>query len=219
MSWASHPTTEMPPNLTGTPGRHRARSRTVLAVVAVVLLVLLLVAAMFSPELFGWPPPATAPRALPPAEPTTPAGVDTATPSPTGTVSVSDSEALENEVVTLTNNERSTQGCDPLRLDDGLARAARAHSVDMATTGQFGHPGADGSGPADRMNAAGYDTGRGWAENIARGQPSAETVMAAWMGSPDHRANILDCGLRAFGVGAARSASGQLFWTQDFGRV
>jgi uncharacterized protein YkwD len=89
----------------------------------------------------------------------------------------------------------------------------------MATTGQFGHPGADGSGPADRMNAAGYDTGRGWAENIARGQDSAEAVMAAWMGSPDHRANILDCGLRAFGVGAARSASGQLFWTQDFGRV
>jgi uncharacterized protein YkwD len=215
MSWASHPTTEMPPNLTAATGRHRARSRTVLGIAAIALLVLLILGAMFSPTLFGWPPPATAPRDVPPAAEASTAASPTESPR----ASQTDSEALESEVLTLVNNERAAQGCDPLRLDAGLATAARAHSVDMAQTGSFGHPGADGSGPAERMSAAGYDIGRGWAENIARGQPTAEAVMAAWMGSPDHRANILDCGLRATGVGAARSASGQLYWTQDFGRV
>jgi uncharacterized protein YkwD len=215
MSWASHPTSEMPPNLTGATGRHRARNRTVLGIAAIALLVLLLIAAMFSPTLFGWPPPATEPRAAPPTVETTTA----TTPTESPTVSVADSEALENEVVTLTNSERAAQGCDPLRLDAALAAAARAHSVDMAQTGSFGHPGADGTGPAERMNAAGYDTGRGWAENIARGQATADAVMAAWMGSAEHRANILDCGLLATGVGAARGASGQVYWTQDFGRT
>src|SRR5262245_2453270 len=149
MSWASHPTTEMPPNLTGATRRHRARNRRLLGIAAVVLLVLLLVGAMFSPTLFGWPPPATdAPPVPSAAEATT----DAPTESPT--VSVADSEALENAVVALANNERAAQGCGPLRLDTGLAGAARAHSVDMAQTGSFGHPGADGSGPAERMNAA-----------------------------------------------------------------
>jgi uncharacterized protein YkwD len=43
-------------------------------------------------------------------------------------------------------------------------------------------------------------------------------VLTAWMGSPSHRSNILNCDFVALGVGAARGGSGQLYWTQDFGR-
>lgn len=49
------------------------------------------------------------------------------------------------------------------------------------------------------------------------GYRSAEAVVAAWMDSPGHRANILSCESVATGVGVADSSRG-LYWTQMFGR-
>jgi uncharacterized protein YkwD len=235
MTWASHPTTEMPSGPLPPVGKHRARRRgLIIAVVCGVALVVLAGAALLAPTLFSWPPPSTDPIAQPPSVPALSAagtaspnisGASSAVPtlSPTTAstsgVTVGDSPALEARVIELTNAERASEGCAPLRLDDRLAAAARAHSVDMAATGQFGHPGSNGSDPAERMREAGYDTGLGWAENIARGQPSAVSVVSAWMGSQDHRDNILDCQLKAIGVGAARASNGQIYWTQDFGGV
>jgi uncharacterized protein YkwD len=146
-----------------------------------------------------------------------PASGTTPGPPAAGPAASAEAQTLEGEVLALTNGERAKVGCAALRLDAGLATAARAHSLDMATTGVFGHPGSDGSDPGARMQRAGYDTGAGWAENIARGQPNAAAVLAAWMGSPDHRSNILNCDFVALGVGSARGGSGQLYWTQDFG--
>jgi uncharacterized protein YkwD len=40
--------------------------------------------------------------------------------------------------------------------------------------------------------------------------------MTAFMGSADHRANILNCSMKVIGVGVARSVAGELYWTQDF---
>ncbi len=54
-------------------------------------------------------------------------------------------------------------------------------------------------------------------ENIAKGYPSPEAVMKAWMNSPGHRRNILNCDFEALGVGVIRGSNGRLFWTQDFG--
>ena len=48
------------------------------------------------------------------------------------------------------------------------------------------------------------------AENLARGNVSADGIVAAWMRSPGHRANILDRRLTRIGVGAVY-AHGQ--WT------
>jgi uncharacterized protein YkwD len=39
------------------------------------------------------------------------------------------------------------------------------------------------------------------------------------MNSAGHRANILNCGSVAVGVGLAYTAGGSAYWTQDFGRV
>ena len=54
------------------------------------------------------------------------------------------------------------------------------------------------------------------AENIARGQGDATSVMKAWMNSPGHRANILNCEYRTLGVGMYDAVGGP-WWTQDFG--
>ncbi|NYC93835.1 uncharacterized protein YkwD [Clostridium acetobutylicum] len=40
--------------------------------------------------------------------------------------------------------------------------------------------------------------------------------MNGWMNSPGHRANILGRQYREIGVGAARSRSGKIYWTQVF---
>src|SRR5262249_27305309 len=100
-----------------------------------------------------------------------------------------------------------------------LVKAARQHSADMADNKYFSHTGLDKSTPGTRIDQAGYDADKGWAENIAYGYPTPEAVMTGWMNSAGHRQNILDCGLKALGVGVARAADGTLYWAQDFGRV
>ncbi|TDC70002.1 CAP domain-containing protein [Actinomadura sp. GC306] len=121
----------------------------------------------------------------------------------------------EAAVVSLTNAERSKAGCGALRVDQRLVTAARKHSADMAANNYFSHTSQNGDSPWDRMAAAGYpDAG---AENIAKGYPTAAAVVKGWMNSPGHRANILNCDLRAIGVGMA-GGSGGPYWTQNFGR-
>jgi len=87
----------------------------------------------------------------------------------------------------------------------------------MARFGYMSHTGHDGSSPAQRIRAAGYQITGTWAENIARGYRTPAAVMDGWLNSPGHRANIVNCSLRAIGVGAVRSAAGSVYWTQDFG--
>jgi uncharacterized protein YkwD len=38
------------------------------------------------------------------------------------------------------------------------------------------------------------------------------------MNSAGHRRNLLDCSVRAVGIGVVRRADGRVYWTQDFGR-
>jgi hypothetical protein len=125
--------------------------------------------------------------------------------------------SLESQVYTLTNGERDRERCPDLRLDYALSRAARNHSRDMAAYRYMSHTDYNNEDPAQRMERSGYPVRYGWAENIAYGSRTADQVMSAWMTSPGHRKNILDCTLRAIGVGVARAQDGTLFWTQNFG--
>lgn len=137
--------------------------------------------------------------------------------SPAGGEDLLLAPALEQRVIGLVNRHRADARCGPVRLHRKLRRAARGHSVSMATAGTMAHylPGEPTLG--QRAAAAGYDDWRRLAENIATGYPTPGAVMRAWMDSPSHRANILDCGLREIGVGVVRHGP-RLWWTQDFGR-
>jgi uncharacterized protein YkwD len=99
-----------------------------------------------------------------------------------------------------------------------LARAARAHSEDMARNNYFGHNSRDGASPSDRVVRAGYDF-RGTAENIAAGQMTPEAVMAGWISSPGHCANLMDAEYTDMGAALASNRSSQMgaYWTQVFG--
>ncbi|TYB56039.1 CAP domain-containing protein [Nonomuraea sp. PA05] len=124
--------------------------------------------------------------------------------------------ALEREVVRLTNAERAKGGCRALTHDAKLRRAAFGHSADMAENDYFDHDSQDGRDMMDRIRATGFG-GSAWAENIAMGQRSAAAVVRDWMNSDGHRQNIMNCSYTHIGVGAAKDAKGQIYWTQDFG--
>jgi uncharacterized protein YkwD len=181
--------------------------------------------------------PSTTPTPVPSATPTAkhspkPSAKRTAKPSPKPTAKPRKSPAkstrapsssgkastvvaAEDEVARLTNIARREQGCGPLRIDERLRKAARGHSGDMAAKGYFDHTSADGRSPWDRIKATGYNSSM-LAENIARGQATPDAVVKGWLNSPGHRANIMNCKLKAIGVGVHFGTGGP-WWTQDFG--
>ena len=124
-------------------------------------------------------------------------------------------QTLQNDINRWTNHQRKLHGCRPLRVDNKLVRAGRDHSAWMARTHKFSHVGLRGSSFVARTARAGYTAPL--SENIAYGYRTGADVVNAWMKSPGHRANILDCKAKAVGVGAVYAANGTPYYTQDFG--
>jgi len=122
---------------------------------------------------------------------------------------------MQSDIVYWTNQNRVKAGCAKVRLDANLARAARNHSAWMVKSGTFSHTGSGGSTFVARAKAAGYTSAR--SENIAWGYRTGAEVVSAWMKSPGHRKNIVDCKAKAQGVGVAYAANGTPYITQDFG--
>lgn len=133
---------------------------------------------------------------------------------------------IRERVVDLVNVARSTSrkcgaerfaAAPPLSADRDLNDAAARHARDMARKKYFDHRGSDGSQPKERVMSEGYQP-RLTGENIAYGPASAEEVVAGWLASPGHCANIMDSRFQHIGVGlAAGSKRGQIYWVQTFG--
>lgn len=124
---------------------------------------------------------------------------------------------VKQQVIALTNQRRTNRGCRPVRNHPALNRAAQAHSRRMAAAQQMSHQLPGEPGLAQRATRAGYTNWSMLGENIAYGYPTPRAVVRAWMQSPGHRRNILNCRLRDLGVGVVLE-KGQLWWTQNFGR-
>lgn len=120
-----------------------------------------------------------------------------------------------DEVLQIVNAERAKEGCGPVTSNDLLATAAQRHSADMVSRDYFSHTSLDGTDPGDRITAVGYRWST-YGENIAKGQRTPADVMEAWMNSPGHRANILNCAFKEMGIGKQDSGGGPV-WTQKFG--
>ena len=134
--------------------------------------------------------------------------------------------AVSARVVELVNAARSSgrrcgserfAAAPSLGVSRKLNEAAASHARDMARRRFFDHRGADGSQPKDRVLRAGYQP-RLTGENIALGPESAEEVVAGWLASPGHCANIMDARFQDIGVGLATGRKrGQIYWVQTFG--
>jgi uncharacterized protein YkwD len=132
-------------------------------------------------------------------------------------------QAAGERVLELVNRARAvSRACGdkaaPLRWNDVLAKAARLHAEDMARNNYFSHRGRDGSDPARRIERTGYRY-RAYGENIAGGQMKPEDVVAGWLKSPGHCANLMNPRFTEMGVAFATDPNSQMgvYWTQTFG--
>lgn len=139
-----------------------------------------------------------------------------------------DAQEVARRVLALTNEARSKgRRCGnevfapapPVRLNEALGRAAAIHARDMARHNFLQHRGRDGSSAADRVTRAGYDW-RSVGENIAAGQPSPQEVVAGWLRSPGHCANLMEPRFTDMGVAYAvdQKSEAGIYWAQVFGR-
>lgn len=126
---------------------------------------------------------------------------------------------MAEQVVRLTNQYRAKNGRRDLVGSPALMQAAQLHAQQMASHQQLAHDIGAARYPTlrDRLAAAGYVYASA-GENIAWNQPDADDVMNTWLNSTGHRANILDTGVTEIGVAVARSAKGEPYWVQVFGR-
>ncbi|MGC9498700.1 CAP domain-containing protein [Streptomyces sp. WG7] len=133
---------------------------------------------------------------------------------PGAPAAASEQAVAQAQVLKLVNDERAKVGCSPVAANSALRELAEDFSEAMAQQGFFDHTDPSGATPWDRAAAAGISNLGG--ENIARGQADAQAVMDAWMDSPGHKANILNCEFQTLGVGV-HFGSGGPWWTQNFG--
>jgi uncharacterized protein YkwD len=122
--------------------------------------------------------------------------------------------AAENELLEAANQSREHAGVPPLRMDETLREAARAHARRMVASERLEHQLSGEPSLLERIadvNPLKVDRA---GENIAYAScaPSANDVL---MRSAPHRQNLLDRGFNIAGVAAIWS-KGHLYVVQDF---
>lgn len=128
---------------------------------------------------------------------------------------IQDIKTQESEVIRLVNIQRTNSGLQPLTTNWELSRIARYKSQDMINKNYFSHISPTYGSPFNMIENFGIKFSSG-GENIAMGQKTAAEVVAAWMNSPGHRANILNPSYTQIGVGLAKNGQGVCYWTQMF---
>lgn len=119
---------------------------------------------------------------------------------------------IREATLCLLNRRRAANGARKLRHNQRLAKAARAHAADMARRDYFAHTAPGGVSFVDRIMRQDYvRPGQGWTlgENLAWGSyylASPKAIVRSWMGSPGHRANILNRRFREIGIGVVDGA-------------
>jgi uncharacterized protein YkwD len=132
----------------------------------------------------------------------------------------------------LVNVQRARRGQHALRRNADLTRSAVGHSQDMVSKDYFDHVSPAGQTPLDRVEASSYLPRRASylvGENIAVGTVQLATpsaIVAGWMASREHRANILNRDFRDSGMGVVAQAPGRYSaglpgatYTQQFGVI
>jgi uncharacterized protein YkwD len=148
------------------------------------------------PERWDWPHPAPNPTPTP-----------RPTPGPTPGPAPDNLLGYPELVLAAFNAERARAQLPPLVLDEGLNRIAGYWAGVMAGAGSLDH-----GRFSERISSVHPNTFG--AEDIAAGQRTVAEVVASWMASPPHRANILGR-FNLLGVAAHPGQAGT-YWVADF---
>jgi uncharacterized protein YkwD len=142
-------------------------------------------------------------------------------------------EAVDVATLCLVNQERARNGELPLQPNAQLEQAAQGHSEEMVSDDYFAHVAPSGLTPVQRVFATGYvpssEVGYTLGENIAWGTLQLSTpsaIVAAWIASPEHLANILYSPYVDTAIGVAPEAPASLaegqpgaVYSQEFGVI
>ena len=124
------------------------------------------------------------------------------------------SALFQLEVLQLVNQARADAGLAPLTADPALTAAAQTRAEELTTL--YSHTRPDGRSCFTALTEAGVAYGAA-GENIAAGYASPEAVVAGWMASDGHRANILSADFTQMGLGYAPAEDGfGHYWAQLF---
>jgi hypothetical protein len=126
------------------------------------------------------------------------AGGDTVCSVPDG------ASELRAGVLAELNAFRTLEGRKAVVFSGTLSSIASDYACVLAGTGHFDHVGPDGSTLTDRVASGGYRYCR-IAENLAKGQRSAQEVVDGWANSPGHRKNMALADVVEIGLGVARA--------------
>ncbi len=118
--------------------------------------------------------------------------------------------SLQN-ILNAVNEQRALRNLVTLNTNSKLSYAGQSKANDMQARHYFSHTDPDGKYIWDKIVAAGYTPYAQLGENLAIEFYDTESLIAAWMNSPTHRANILQEGFKDQGMGLAfgDSAVGQ----------
>jgi hypothetical protein len=124
------------------------------------------------------------------------------------------------EIIRLTNEERSKNGLPSLNANATLSAAALQKGADMFAKNYWAHFAPDGTSPWTFFKNAGYSYLYA-GENLARDFQSSPEVVQAWINSPTHKDNIVNANYSEIGVAVINGVlSGQetTLVIQFFGR-
>lgn len=126
--------------------------------------------------------------------------------SPSSQVLGSQVNFMSSSLLQSTNADRQANSDGSLMINPELTDAAETKASDMVARNYWAHISPSNQTPADLVTAVGYQY-QSAGENLAYGFNSASAVVAAWMNSPDHRANMLNPNFSDVGFGVAQSSN------------
>ena len=106
------------------------------------------------------------------------------------------------------NEIRVANGLNPLSWNYQVENAAKVRANEIV--GRFSHTRPDGRPWYTADDKVLYG------ENLAQYYDSAEEVVAAWMNSPSHRANILKGDFKSGAIFTVE-VDGEVYWAEEFG--
>ena len=142
-------------------------------------------------------------------------------------------DRIRAAVLCLVNRERAEHNENPLHFSAQLEAAAEGHCGELIADDYFAHVSPSGETPVDRIRTTGYipgpSVGYVIGENLAWGTYDLSTpqaIVAAWIASPGHLANILEAKYTETGIGITAAVPASLAngapgatYAQEFGVI
>ena len=122
--------------------------------------------------------------------------------------------SLELTTHNLVNRYRQSHNLPPLIADPAISAQAKAHSEEMARSGNMSHDGFNQRADSVSKTIVYRSAAENVAFNAGHGQPELVAVKG-WIASPGHQRNMRGQ-YDLTGIGVAQNAKGEYYFTQIF---